>query len=237
MRFHLPKPLHGWREFAGEVGVIVLGVLIALGFQQLAEAWNWSGRVSDGRQALRHELAVNFLFAEERLATTPCMLAQLDTLKGAVLAANGRMTPRPVIVEPPFEFVYRSPYRPWRDSAWRAAGSDGVLEHFPAQERAGYDSVYTQIEMLSRRDEQSLQRSGQLMSLANALPVDPAVQSHYIEIIESERQDVGLMEILAGAVIDQARELGGEPPSKKRRDFLANVSGTVSYCRTHPGAG
>jgi len=23
MHFHLPKPLHGWREFAGEVGIIV----------------------------------------------------------------------------------------------------------------------------------------------------------------------------------------------------------------------
>jgi uncharacterized membrane protein YraQ (UPF0718 family) len=29
MHFHLPKPLHGWREFKGEVGIIVLGVLIA----------------------------------------------------------------------------------------------------------------------------------------------------------------------------------------------------------------
>jgi hypothetical protein len=31
------RPLHGWRVFAGEVGVIVLGVLLALGAQQLAE--------------------------------------------------------------------------------------------------------------------------------------------------------------------------------------------------------
>ena len=37
MRFHLPKPLHGWREFAGEVGIIVLGVLIALGAQQIVQ--------------------------------------------------------------------------------------------------------------------------------------------------------------------------------------------------------
>jgi len=40
MHFHLPKPLHGWREFAGEVGIIVLGVLIALGLGQVAQAWN-----------------------------------------------------------------------------------------------------------------------------------------------------------------------------------------------------
>lgn len=36
IRFRIPTPLHGWREFAGEVGVIVLGVLIALGAQQAA---------------------------------------------------------------------------------------------------------------------------------------------------------------------------------------------------------
>jgi hypothetical protein len=35
MHVHLLEPLHGWRAFAGEVGVIVLGVLIALGAQQL----------------------------------------------------------------------------------------------------------------------------------------------------------------------------------------------------------
>ena len=37
MPVHLPKPLHGWREFAGEVGIIVLGVLIALGAEQLIQ--------------------------------------------------------------------------------------------------------------------------------------------------------------------------------------------------------
>ena len=30
MHIHLPKPLHGWRVFVGEVAIIVLGVLIAL---------------------------------------------------------------------------------------------------------------------------------------------------------------------------------------------------------------
>ena len=38
MHFHLPKPLHGWREFWGEVGIIVIGVLIALGAQQVVES-------------------------------------------------------------------------------------------------------------------------------------------------------------------------------------------------------
>ena len=35
MHFHLPKPLPGWREFLHEVPIIVLGGLIALGFEQV----------------------------------------------------------------------------------------------------------------------------------------------------------------------------------------------------------
>jgi hypothetical protein len=46
MHVHLPKPLHGWREFAGEVGVIVIGVMIALGAQQLLEDWHWRSEVA-----------------------------------------------------------------------------------------------------------------------------------------------------------------------------------------------
>jgi hypothetical protein len=37
---HVPKPLHGWREFVGEVGIIVLGVLIALATQQLVQRFH-----------------------------------------------------------------------------------------------------------------------------------------------------------------------------------------------------
>ncbi len=37
MRLDTLKPLHGWRAFFGEVGVVVLGVLLALGAQQVVQ--------------------------------------------------------------------------------------------------------------------------------------------------------------------------------------------------------
>ena len=40
MKLSVPKPIHGWREFAGEVGIIVIGVLIALGAQQFVSTLN-----------------------------------------------------------------------------------------------------------------------------------------------------------------------------------------------------
>ena len=56
MRFQLPNPRHGWREFAGEVGIIVLGVLIALGAQQLVESWQWRQEVRTERGSLIQEV-------------------------------------------------------------------------------------------------------------------------------------------------------------------------------------
>jgi hypothetical protein len=57
MHFHLPKPLHGWREFAGEVGIIVIGVLIALGAEQVVETLHWRHEVSLFRNSVDHEIA------------------------------------------------------------------------------------------------------------------------------------------------------------------------------------
>ena len=56
MHVHLPKPLHGWREFAGEVGIIVLGVLIALAAEATVENWQWRHKVDVVRKSLMGEL-------------------------------------------------------------------------------------------------------------------------------------------------------------------------------------
>ena len=55
MHLQLPKPLHGWRQFAGEVGIIVLGVLIALGAQQVAATLQQKSDARDAEQAIRGE--------------------------------------------------------------------------------------------------------------------------------------------------------------------------------------
>jgi hypothetical protein len=55
MHVHLPKPLHGWREFAGEVGIIVVGVLIALGAEQVVETIHWRNELAAERASLLQE--------------------------------------------------------------------------------------------------------------------------------------------------------------------------------------
>ena len=41
MDIHKPKPWHGRSEFLKEIGTIVIGVLIAIGGEQLVEMLHW----------------------------------------------------------------------------------------------------------------------------------------------------------------------------------------------------
>ena len=86
MRFQLPKPLHGWREFAGEVGIIVIGVLIALGAEQLLSDWHWRNEVHETDRRLRAEMALDLSNAYERFAIDPSQAnedSMITTLEAA----------------------------------------------------------------------------------------------------------------------------------------------------------
>ena len=72
MKLGMPKPLHGWRVLAGEVGVIVLGVLIALGAQQVVESVNERREAAATRDALTNEIEESLAILELRSSAQPC---------------------------------------------------------------------------------------------------------------------------------------------------------------------
>ena len=80
MHLHLPKPLHGWREFAGEVGIIVLGVLIALAADALIERTNWLHKVKLADANMRVEIERNRTNAAQYAILQPCAGRMLDRM-------------------------------------------------------------------------------------------------------------------------------------------------------------
>ena len=55
MHIRSAKPVHRWREFLGGVGIIVLGILIAIGLEQ---AWvDWSAIPARTRHGWSSEVA------------------------------------------------------------------------------------------------------------------------------------------------------------------------------------
>ena len=91
MHFHLPKPLHGWREFAGEVAIIVIGVLIALFFEEVVQRWDWDHKVSAAEVAMQRETFWdNAPEMIQRAVVQPCIDAQLDAIRSAVESGKPR---------------------------------------------------------------------------------------------------------------------------------------------------
>src|SRR5579862_4230189 len=72
-----PKPVRNWREFLGEIGVVVIGVCIALAAEQAVEWLHWQSEVTAARAALHTEIAANnAAFLTRRLAIAPCVERQ-----------------------------------------------------------------------------------------------------------------------------------------------------------------
>ncbi len=94
MHVNLPKPLHGWRAFVGEVGIIVFGVLIALAFGQLAQSVDNRVAAAQARHAIRAEVRENLWWLELRGKYEPCIGRMVAGLRVVLdRARDGQATP------------------------------------------------------------------------------------------------------------------------------------------------
>jgi len=89
MHIHLPKPVHGWREFVGEVGIIVIGILIALGAEQAVENLHRRSQVREMTAKLRDESIENRHVTEFDLRTLQGSVGQIDQKIAALNSCRG----------------------------------------------------------------------------------------------------------------------------------------------------
>jgi hypothetical protein len=137
MHIHLPKPLHGWRAFAGEVGIIVVGVLVALGAQQVVETLHWQQRVDDAEASMIKELGEDDgPQALARLALSPCISQHLEAAEQALIAERDHQTAfvRPAPLTPAF--------RTWDDDGWRASVSSDATSHMTTERMQDWEAPY-----------------------------------------------------------------------------------------------
>ena len=135
MHFHLPKPLHGWREFAGEVGIIVVGVLIALGAEQLIERLQWRDKVHETTIQLDAELHRDAASAYDWLVVAPCIDGQLQAIDAALASARQthRLRPTPAFT-PPLEI--------FTEDTWLNARALQVADHLSPRQVQEYSSLF-----------------------------------------------------------------------------------------------
>ena len=210
MHIHLPKPLHGWREFAGEIGVIVVGVLIALSADQIVERMSWRKHVAEAKEDLRSELQIDLFNAQQRVVMAQCIERRLDQMEEIIDHPP----------ESPFKLLPGggvAPFRIWSASGWDSAIAAGTVTHMRARERAEYAGVYSFVRRLQDLVLDEFAVATEFRMLEHGGPLSEATQDR-LRADVARMRGYNLALTLGGAQISkQIRELGVELAPEDQR--------------------
>jgi hypothetical protein len=96
MDIHRPKPWHGLREFLKEYGIIVLGVLTAIGLEQVVEQLHWRHVVREHREVLDDTVSEFYASMLSRADMQDCVDRRLGEI-ATILARHDAGQPLGVI--------------------------------------------------------------------------------------------------------------------------------------------
>lgn len=238
MHFRLPKPLHGWREFAGEVGIIVVGVLIALAAEQAVESWHWRSEVRESDQRLRGEITSNLSTAYERFAIEGCLRPRLAELRDQLLTRGSEWPGSQAkfandVYHSGFPGVYRTPNRPWSEDSWRTLLNGETLAHFNAVRVQQFSGIYDTIGELHDTQSEEVEAASTLGDLAFAGPLGPADRRADLKTVARLDELDARMLYLARLFFEEAGKAGiGAAPAeirdtiKQQRDYRGACVGT-----------
>ena len=190
------EPLHGWRAFFGEVGVVVLGVLLALGAQQLVQDWQIRSDVRGFRTTIDREIGMNVYALDLRASQFGC-----DRRRVAELTRwldQSRSVPSAPAIYPKAPFV-SSPYL----SAWNSRDAE-TYRQLPADVRQKYAMFYDDVDNQFDLAKLELAAWGSLrafsepgpMSLEDRRTARPAI-AHISALVDVDAQNIAATKRLA----------------------------------------
>jgi hypothetical protein len=129
------KPPHGWNAVAWELGIVTVGVLIALAAQQFVDDLHWRGELRDFRTAVRAEISWDLATYPYRGGQNRCAAARLDELQrwldswraGRPLRLIGRIAQPTALVV--------------RTSVWDSRDPE-TFSRMPLSEKLDYSGLY-----------------------------------------------------------------------------------------------
>lgn len=144
MALRKSKAILSWRELLYEVGIIVLGVLIAVGFGQVVEQLRWMSDVRAAHISLADEMGrANQGFAF-RAAAGDCIDRRLDALSSVIeTVARHEPVARIASALPDVGNAYYN-------NIWEAYRASQTLTHFDAKELNTLSGYYFQLDSVQR---------------------------------------------------------------------------------------
>lgn len=226
---HRGRAVHSWNDLIGEIGVIVLGVLIALAAQQAVELVHWNGQLADTRKALRDELARSAASAYGHRAIYACNAEALTQLRSALLKSGPAWKARPVAYEPLLST--------WDTSAWRTAQTGGALAHMTPPELTGYAAAYQFPPLFGEQEAKDQDDAAELGLLAYDLSLADGMRGRMLAATARAERQNWLLSIASKQYLEAAAAVGVTLSDGDRKRIEATIGKPDTDCAARPKAG
>lgn len=133
----------GTRDFLREIAIVVIGVLVALMVNEIAELFHWHERVAGAQARISSEMQHDRTAIVDRIGWQRCTGQALDQLDAVLKGAerDGRLPDIEVIPAPGFQ--------PLSSATWSTAIVTGVVAHMPEDDAERYARYYAAIDRLA----------------------------------------------------------------------------------------
>lgn len=156
MDVHAPlEPIHGWKDIALHLGIVTVGLFIALMLEAGVEYWHHRHIVAEARANIRQEIEANHEAAQKNVGYVE---KSIDAVQENVKTLHVMMT-RPKNFHG--SLVNTMSFDAFHDAAWRTARDTGALSYMPYEEVQRYSDVYMLEEMVNQRAQDTAERNFQ----------------------------------------------------------------------------
>ncbi len=185
MELHKPRPAHNWREFLSEIGVVVIGVVIALTAEGVLQRFELRAKVRHTEELMRDELALDDgPQVLQRIALAPCVEESLSRIRGAIEQG----APRPAVIAAIDGFD--PPRHSWDSLVFQGATASGIVAHLPPQRLWRWAYVYSMMPLLDRANEREFLDVAGLRSVSRVGgPLTETERGRLLEAVEALRRD------------------------------------------------
>lgn len=217
---HKIKPPKNWREFLKEYGIIVLGVLTALGAEQAVEAIHHRSEIHEAREALNGEMGHNLTSLQQTLDQRPCALARLaEVERWRTSMQQGRPLQLKAPISLPPVIIFSS-------AIWKVTTADAV-SRMPLEERSTYAKLYTGVENNDRLRTILSDDWIDLGTYQRARKLSDDQLRQIDKDIDSIRGLYEVLEINQNFWLGEARKLGIAPKSEPRDEWFSRHASQV----------
>jgi hypothetical protein len=204
MAFHLhvPKPIHGWRQFFNEVAVIAVGIAIALGGEEAVTAWNEHRHANKSFEAIKDEVEVNLGRMQSRITTADCIDRRLDEIAAYVEHPESKKRP---------SWVGRPQVWAMQTSAVGAARSYGSLTVLPREEQMTISTVYSTMDQFADIEKDEQWAWAELRSITEDREITDSDKASLRQALQRARYAAWLLRTTAEQAIQEARAIAVRP--------------------------